>query len=250
MSLFGSVALIGSGGGRPNVIDDFTSAGCWYCCPGAKVIQVITIGGGGGGGNGSDTTTSGCASFYLSGGGGGQGGGISMCCFQGFQVGASGPVVVGGGGAANCCGCNSVWCSAPTACVIACGGRFGSQTSGVKNTTTSGGFGTGCGNVKNGNAGGGGTTLNGTNGSNSVANTTRGGGAGGSAQFCNVIPISCTFGSAGSSSTTTSIDLTQTVIDLNTIGCGGRGGNSSVDGNRSVAATSGGAGFVRVIQYF
>ena len=250
MSLFGSVALLGNGGGKPTVIDDFTSGGCWYCCTGAKVIQVIAIAGGGGGGAGSDTTTSGCSSFYLSGGGGGQGGGISTSCFQGFQVGASGPVTVGGGGGGNCTGGNSVWCSAPGICVVACGGRFGGATNGVKNVTTSGGFGTGCGNCKAGNAGGGGTTLNGTNGSNSVANTTRGGGAGGTARFCNVLPVSCTFGSAGSPSTATFINFGQTCIDLTTIGCGGQGGNSSVDGNRSTVSAPGCAGFVRVIQYF
>lgn len=249
MSLFGSPAFIGNGGGQQPQIDNFTSGGIWYCCPGVKLIQVIAIGGGGGGGAGSDTTTSGCVSFYLSGGGGGQGGGISMSCFNASQVGASGPVVVGTGGGANTTGGNSVWCSG-TVNVVACGGRFGSCTGGVKNTTTSGGFGTGCGNVKNGNTGGGGTTLNGTNGSNSISNTTRGGGAGGSAQWCNVIPTCCTFGSAGSSSTASSIDFTQTSLDLSSIGCGGRGGNSSLDGNRSTSPTSGGGGYVRIIQYF
>ena len=256
MSMFGSSALIGNGGGKPTVIQDFTGSGTWFCCPGVKLVQVITIAGGGGGGGASDTTTSGCASFYLSGGGGGQGGGISMSCYLGPQVGASGPVTVGSGGAGGSNGGNgtsggdSIWCSLPGICVASIGGRFGGGNGSVKNGSASGGFGCGTGNYKNGNTGGGAGSGNGTGGSNSIADTTRGGGGGGSAIYCNVIPVSCTFCSAGSASTASNFTSPQTCIDLSSYGCGGRGGNGSVDSNRATAGLSGSGGLVRVIQYF
>jgi len=258
MSLFGSPTLISTGGGSQPVVNDYTSGGCWFCCPGAKLIQVITIGGGGGGGGANDTAVAGCScpSFYFSGGGGGQGGGISVCCFPGCAVLASGPVTVGGGGAGGsngsngCNGGNSVWCGGPSACLVATGGRFGGGNGLVPNGSASGGFGCGIGNNKCGNTGGGGTNGNGTNGSNAITFTTRGGGGGGAARWCATLPTCCVISNPGVASTAYVFTLPQTSIDLVSKGAGGRGGNASFDGGRASAGIAGSSGFVRIIQYF
>jgi hypothetical protein len=260
MSLFGSSALLANGGGQQPVIDNFTGSGVWYCCPGAKTIQVITIAGGGGGGGTCNRPIAGCGcpTFGLSGGGGGQGGGISMCCFSGTQVGASGPVVVGAGGAGSvtaangCAGANSVWCSGSVN-VSAMGGGPGQGSGNVNNGCVGSLYiGCGIGNYRCGNGGGGSRyNGNGADARNDNTNSTRGGGGGGGAYYCNVIPISCTFWTTSNASTASFFCSPQTCIDLTSIGAGGRGGITSFDNSSfSCNGVSGNGGYVRVIQYF
>jgi hypothetical protein len=260
MGLFGGSNIFGATGAGKCVITDYTSSGCWYCCPGVQLIEIITIGAGGGGGNGINlsTTTSGDAVLGAAGGGGG---GISQEIIRSCDVSTTGVVTVGIGGA-KCTGGqadsggNSVFCSG-TYNTYACGGKGGYTGQDVPGiyepfpqnilnggVPCAGGYG----NYSDGNDGGQaivrfcvalGCTLNGTNGSNKTPATTRGGAGGGSAAYNGYS------GSAGSASNANTVFG----IDLTTIGAGGNGGSSEI-GSGASSGSDGSNGFVRIIQYY
>jgi hypothetical protein len=251
MALFGSPAMLANGGGQQPVVNNFTGSGTWCCCPGAKLIQVIAIGGGGGGGASANYCATGCPTFYISGGQGGGGGGISMTCFTAGQVCSTAVVTVGAGGsqgapATN--GCNSCFVSG-TAIVCAQGGERGNYSTVQNNQPTSGlGVG-GLGNYSQGNCGGiGWATCPGGNGTSSE--TTRAGAGGGGAYYCNLLGCVPVFTNRGEDSPVADFETPQTAISLNDYGRGGKGGNGSMNSQRTPAGTNGEAGYVRVIQYF
>lgn len=250
MGLFGPSGFAG-GGATPPVVTNFASSGTWNCCPGAKTILVVAIGGGGGGGDSVDCTTSGQPTFYIAGGGGGGGGGISVCCFTGSAVCATGTVTVGLGGsrgipATN--GGNSCFVSG-TATLCAQGGRLGQYSCVINGNNSLWGDG-GAGNAQVGNHGGNGCALQNGGNAQALDGAARGGAGGGGVRYCNVLPVSCTFTNPGSVSPVSTFDLPQLSLCLNSAGRGGNGGNASVDFNRTPTGTNGNSGFVTVVQYF
>ena len=253
MALFGtSLSFNGNSCNCQPVITQYGCAGsfCWAKCPNAVAVGIITIGGGGGGGDSTNTCTAGCGTYYYPGGGAGGGGGISSAIYNATQVATCAAIVVGNGGSRGIPGSDGgPSCFVGGVCVSSTGGRYGEGSTTPNSNVTNGGVG-GAGTAYNGAAGGAGRgTVNGDNGE-TKDNSARGGGGGGGARYCSVVPTSITYTSKGVASPITTYDNGWACIDLEYYGCGGMGGDASMNNQRSVSGTAGNTGLVYVVQYF
>jgi hypothetical protein len=252
MGIFGN-GLVQSSGGRPYVVNCYTTGGAhtWCKCTGAKMVGVITIGGGGGGGGAANFFTSGCPTFSAAGAGAGGGGGISTCLAPAACVASPAVVCVGGGGLRGYSGCAGA-ASYFSGGVCVCGGGGGggqcNTSIGIPNFPAGGAGGAGTLPGNKGGNGSGGVGLNAC----AEEGRTRGGGGGGGVRYCAIIPATCENFAHGQTSPASLLEVPwlPAPISLDNFGRGGEAGDASLNCERGILGADGQQGMVYVVQYF
>jgi hypothetical protein len=290
MGLFGTTNIGLFDGGDAPVEQVFTSNGTWSCCPGALRICVIAVGAGGGGDSGGVSNIAACRANAGGPGGGGGGfvaaalSSAQIPTSACVIIGAAGSGAIANTSAGNGYKGTDGGDTCFGSCLIARGGKAG-DTGGVSprlggsaNVTLNGGI--------NGCAGAGGTAtivtgtgvaIQGNCGGDQIATcwtpqsalsgrdgeaaflSPRGGGGGGAIGRDNVGNYCCGLGGAAYASfTCCGLSIggggaggnAPDTAGSNATGYGGGGGSSAGSLTCSAAAGSGGAGVIKVIQYF